>query len=449
VVVLLVPIRVPCSVAVHFKEHNLLMKRVLALLSLLAVLATFLVACGTNTPAGNGKVTINWWHISTSDPLKSAWQNLANQYMAAHKNVMIKIAVIENDPFKTKLNTAMQAGTPPDIFQSSVGGVLQQYAKAGLMKDITPQLQSGGWGATFSPAALNLYSYNGKYYGVPWDVGAVGFWYNKARFQQAGITHAPATWDDFLNVVKRLEAAHVTPLALGEKDKWPGAYYWEYLAVRLGGKSAFDKAYSHTGGAFTDPVFVQAGTYLQQLVALKPFQNGFLGAGYDADHRPAMGNGKAAMELMGQWAPGADKAVATDKKGPDFGFFPFPTLPNQQGTPTDVLGGGSGFGIGKNAPPEAVDFVKFLTSAANQEALAKTGSLLPPVKGALNAVTDPNLLAVAQLVSNASYYQLYYDQIMPPAVGNVVNDQTQGIFAGTITPQAAAAAIDAAAANGE
>ncbi len=425
------------------------MKRYRALFSLLAIMALFMVGCGGSSTGGaSDKVTINWWHISTTDPLLTAWKNLANQYMQSHPNVTIKITVIENDPFKTKLNTAMQAGTPPDIFQSWGGGVLQQYAKAGLMKDITPDLKNGGWGDSFGQAALNLYSYNGKYYGVPWDAGAVGFWYNKALFAKAGITAAPATWDDFLGVVTKLKNAGITPIALGEGDKWPGAFYWEYLAVRLGGKAAFDKAYSHNGGAFTDPAFVQAGVYLQQLVALKPFMNGFLAAKYDQDHRPAMGNGKAAMELMGQWAPANDAAVATDKKGPEFGFFPFPTLPNEQGNPTDVLGGGNGFGIGKNAPPEAIDFVKFLTSADNQRALAQKGALLPTVKGAQDGVTDPNLQAVAQLVANAPYYQLYYDQFMTPAVGSAVNDQTQALFAGSATPQAAASAIDNVAKSG-
>lgn len=423
------------------------MKRYRALFSLLALMALFMVACGGSSSGGSGKVTINWWHISTADPLKTAWQNLANQYMQTHPNVTINITVIENDPFKTKLNTAMQAGTPPDIFQSWGGGVLQQYAKAGLMKDISSDLQKDGWGDSFSSAALNLYGYNGKYYGVPWDVGAVGFWYNKALFTQAGITAPPATWDDFLADISKLKAAGITPIALGEKDKWPGAFYWEYLAVRLGGKAAFDKAYNHNGGAFTDPAFIQAGTYLQQLTALKPFENGVLGASYD-DHQALMGNGKAAMELMGQWAPANDAAASTDKKGKELGFFPFPTLPNQQGNPTDVLGGGNGFGIGKNAPAEAIDFVRFLTNTENQSALAKTGALLPPVKGALSSVTDPNLQAVAQLVSNAPYYQLYYDQFMSPAVGNTVNDQTQALFAGSATPQAAASAIDTAAKSG-
>src|SRR5215471_2848533 len=118
------------------------MKRSFLLSSLLAIMLLVLVACGggsTGNTSG-GKVTINWWHISTTDPLKSIFQNLADQYMKAHPNVTIKITVIENEAFKTKLNTAMQAGAPPDIFQSWGGGVLQQYAAAGLMKDITADL---------------------------------------------------------------------------------------------------------------------------------------------------------------------------------------------------------------------------------------------------------------------------------------------------------------------
>ncbi|SRR5579883_354958 len=423
------------------------MRRYSILSSLLAIMMLVLVACGGGSSNnGGGKVTITWWHISTTDPLKTIWQNLANQYMQMHPNVTIQITVIENDPFKQKLSNAMQAGTPPDIFQSWGGGVLQQYAAAGLMKDITSDLQTGGWGDSFGKAGLDLYSYNGHYYGVPWDMGAVGFWYNKALFAQAGITQVPTTWDDFLNVVRKLQAAGITPIALGEKDEWPGAFYWEYLAVRLGGKAAFDKAYSRQGGSFTDQPFVQAGQYLQQLINLHPFQNGFLGAGYDTDERPIMGNGQAAMELMGQWAPANDAASATDKKGPEFGFFPFPSVSGGAGAPTDVLGGGNGFGIGKDAPPEAVDFVRFLTDTTNQRLLAQKGVALPPVKAAQDAVTDPNLQAVAQLVANASYYQLYYDQFMSPAVGTAVNDATAALFAGTATPQAVAQMIDTAAA---
>ncbi len=59
-------------------------------------------------------------------------KRLADDYMAAHPNVNIEITVLENEAFKTKLTTVMQSGEPPDIFQSWGGGVMNEYANAGL-----------------------------------------------------------------------------------------------------------------------------------------------------------------------------------------------------------------------------------------------------------------------------------------------------------------------------
>ena len=427
------------------------MKRTYALVSVLVIFSFLLVACGSSlgNTSGNGHVTINWWHVNTQEPLKSDWQNLANQYMKSHPNVTINVNAVGGDAFTTKLTAALQAGTPPDLFQSWGGGGMQTYAKAGLLKDITSSVNDG-WGATFSPAALKLYDYNGKFYGVPWDIGAVGFWYNPALFAKAGITGTPSTWDDFLTNIKMLKAAGITPIALGEKDAWVGAFWWEYLAIRLGGQAAFDKAYAQNGSSFTDPAFVEAGTYMQQLAALHPFENGFLGLSYN-DHTALMGNGKAAMELMGQWGPANDADASTDKKGVPLSFFPFPSIPGGAGNPTDVLGGAQGFAVGKNAPPETIDFLKFLTSATHQSMMAAQAGapLLPSVKAAGSAVTDPNALAVVKLVQNANYFQLYYDQYMTPAVGLAVNNATQALFAGQSTPQATAQTINAAVASGK
>jgi raffinose/stachyose/melibiose transport system substrate-binding protein len=411
------------------------------------VLPDLLSACGgSSTGSSGGNVTINWWHIETGDPGKSFFQSLANQYMKAHPNVKIKITVLENQAFKQKLTTVMQSGSPPDIFHTWGGGVLFQYAKAGLVADISSYLQ-GSWGNSFHQNVLNIYGQNGQYYGVPWDNGAVLFWYNKDMFSKAGITSTPTTWTEFLQLVKKLQSAGITPLALGEKDEWPGMYYWTYLAVRIGGKDAFVKAYTRNGGSFTDPPFVQAGQHLQELVALNPFQKGYLGAPYN-DEMTAMGNYHAAMELMGQWAPGNDQSVATDKKGPKFGIFSFPMVEGGAGNPTDVMGGGGGWAVGKNAPlPETVDFLKFFTSPSVAVQLVKQNIAVPPMPAAEAAVTDPLRQQVDQMAANAPYFQLYYDQYLPPAVGQVLLDQTQALYAGTSNPQAVAKAIDDAVAS--
>ena len=395
----------------------------------------------TEAPAPE-KVTITWWHIQVADDQKALWQQLADDYMAANPNVTIEITVLENEAFKTKLTTVMQSGDPPDVFQSWGGGTMNEYVNGGLLKDITPDLDEGGWRDTFSPGALGVYSYQGKNYGVPRDMGAVGFWYNKELFTQAGIDSPPATWTELLEDVKKLKAAGITPIALGEGDKWPGAFWWEYLAVRIGGKAAFDAAYSHQG-SFTDAPFVEAGVKLQELMALEPFQSGFLGSSWP-DEQVVMATSKGAMDLMGQWAPGAFKDASVDKKGlgDKLGWFPFPAVEGGAGDAADALGGGNGFVIGKDAPPEAVDFLRYLSSVDSQIAQAKIGLSLPVVQGAEAGVTDPMLQLVQKGAAAAKYFQLYYDQAMPPAVGSVVNDSVQGIFAGTLTPEQAAQAIE-------
>jgi len=402
-----------------------------------------LSACGSSPTTSNGKVTINWWHISTADPIKTDFQNWANQYMQQHKNVTIKITPIDNADFKTKLQATLQANNPPDIFQSWGGGVLFQYAQAGQVQDITSSLQGTTWGSSFSQSALNVYGQNGKYYGVPWDMGAVGFWYNPALFSQAGISTPPATWDDLLTAIQKLKAAKITPIAIGEKDQWPGHFWYAYLCTRLGGKAAFEKAYTRKG-SFADPSFVQAGKMLQDLTRLQPFENGFLGTAY-TDESAMMGNGKAAMELMGQFGPGNDSSSAADKKGVPLSFFPFPSIDGAADN-NGVFGGGNGFAIGKNAPPEAIDFVRFLTSTSNESVLAQQSVAIPPITAASGAVTD-QMKPVVETIQKADYYQLYYDQYLPQALANTILAQIQALFALSTTPEAAAQAIEASAAT--
>jgi raffinose/stachyose/melibiose transport system substrate-binding protein len=403
-------------------------------------------AAGKPTAASAAPVKFSWWHISTNDPGKADFQAIADAYTAAHPNVTIEITILENDAFKSKLATAMQAGSPPDLFHSWGGGVLKEYAKAGLVQDLSTPLK-GAWGDSLAGSGLSLYTVDNKTYGVPWSLAMVGIWYNKDNFTKAGISAPPKTWTELIDDVKKLQAAGITPIALGEKDKWPGHFWWVYLATRQGGKDAFTKAVARTG-KFTDPPFIEAGKKLQDLVSLNPFPEGFLGLTF-MDHSAFMASGKAGMELMGQWTIDAQKNATPDKVGlgDKLAFATFPAVEGGAGDANDVLGGGDGIAVGKNAPPEAVDFLKFFTSVENQQKLATDGVALPSVKGAENSIKDPLLKEVQAQIAKAPYLQHYYDQALPSAVGNTVNDATQSLFAGQSNPEAVAKAIEDVAAT--
>ena len=394
--------------------------------------------------AAQEATTIRWWHISIQDDLKAGMQAAADAFMAENPGVTIEITVLENDAFKTKMTTTMQSGDPPDVFQSWGGGVLYQYADAGLVRDITADLAEDGWGESFGQAGLALYANNGQNWGVPWRMGMVGMWYYKSLFEEAGIEATPETWDDLLAAVTALKDAGITPISLGAGEKWPAHFYWVYLAIRNGGKAAFDAAYAGEG-SFADPAFVKAGEDLMQLVALEPFQTDFLASTYpDAD--TLFANQQTAMQLMGHWEPNNIDNLSADPEAAraDLAFFPFPVVEGGSGDPTDVLGGGDGFAIGINAPDVAVEFVRYLTSLQMQEEWAAAGWAVPPaVTAAASAVTDENIKPMMELLADANYFQLYYDQFLPPAVGGAVNDEVQALIAGSQTPQGAAEAIEA------
>jgi raffinose/stachyose/melibiose transport system substrate-binding protein len=403
-------------------------------------------AAPTAAPTEAAKqVTINWWHITTKDPGLTDWKKMADDYMAAHPNVKIEITVLENESFKTKLATVLQSGDVPDIFQSWGGSGLVEQAQAGLLKDITPDLTAdSAWKDSFAPGALGAFSVDGKYYGVPWDMGMVSVWYNKDLFAKAGITSTPTTWTDFLADVKKLQDAKITPISIGEKDTWMGMHIWSYLFTRIGGQAGFNAVYTGTG-KWTDATCVQAGTELKKLIDMKPFQDGFLGASHD-ESQAAFGNGEAAMLIGGQWTPSVESANSADKVGiKNLGMFSFPAVEGGKGEGTDAMGGGNGFAIGKNASPEAIDFVKYLTSLDNQKAIAADGTGIPVVKGASDSIKDPNMKLVQAGFASAKYFQLYYDQFLPSAVAGAINDETAKLYAGTSTPEQVCAAIQAAA----
>ena len=391
-------------------------------------------------------VTIEWWHISKDDPGKTLFKGIADAYMAAHPNVTINITVLENEAFKTKLATQMQSGTPPDLFQSWGGGTMAAQADAGMLKDITADVAS--WKDTVNPGALSIYSYNGKQYGIPWDMGMIGFWYNKKLFSDAGISAPPATWDELLTDMGKLKAKGVAPLAIAGKDQWPSMHLWTYLLLRIGGSDTLQQMIQ--SGDWNTDACKAAGEAVLKLNDLKPYQDGYKSATYD-NEAAAVGNGKAAMELMGQWAPGVQVADSTSKKGlgDDLGWFAFPAVTGGTGAGTDGVGGGNGIAVGKNAPPEAVDFLKFFSSVENADSLngSTPPTALSPVIGTEDTVTDANLKAVLAGRNAATFIQLYLDQATSPAMGTAINEATVGLFLGSSTPEKVCQAITDAAAT--
>jgi raffinose/stachyose/melibiose transport system substrate-binding protein len=221
------------------------------------------------------------------------------------------------------------------------------------------------------------------------------------------------------------------------------------MAVRMCSKQTMQQ--SGTTYNFSDPCWVQAGVKVKQLLDAKPFQNGFLSA--QQGTLGAAGlllNGKAAMELNGQWEPGVIQGLSDDKKGmsPDkLGWFPFPAVAGGASDSSAALGGGDGFSCSSKAPKECADFLKYIVSVDVQRRYAALNLGLPVVAGSASAVADPNMKGILDFKQKSAYVQLYLDQFYGASVGQALNDAIANQFAGAATPEQVVKAIADAAAN--
>jgi raffinose/stachyose/melibiose transport system substrate-binding protein len=373
------------------------------------------------------------------------WEDVARDFEAKNPGVRVETQFLENEAYKAKLPSMLQSKDRPQIIYSWAGGVLKSQIEAGVLEDIAAPL--GDTKDNLSPAAVNAFTLDGKIYGIPFAQSQVGFFYNKELMAKAGVDGAAIkTWDDLLDAVKKLKTAGITPLMVGGADKWPIHFYWTYLAVRIGGKPAFEAALRGENGGFAGETFVKSGQLFKQLVDLQPFQNGFLGF-KNPQALGAFGDGKAAMTLAISSAYHQQRALAADKKGisdDNLGWLDFPTVAGGKGDPSDTLGGINGWLVTKGAPKETVTFLKYFVSQDVQKKLAAGNFLIPVYKGADEGLASPLMRIVAQNLAKSKYHQNYYDQSLGPSVGRVVNDVTAEIAGGSMTPEAAAKAIQEA-----
>src|SRR5258706_8965894 len=170
-------------------------------------------------------VTVRWLHIEQNPDVAAFYADVAKRFEAANPGTTVEMQYLENESFKKKLTTLLQSPERPNIIYSWGGGTMRDQIKAGVVEDISAPMDAK-WRESFMPAALQAFTVNGKVYGVPLQLGQVGFFYNKDLFAKAGVDAGSIkTWDDLLGAVKKIKDSGTTPIIVGGGDKWPLHFY--------------------------------------------------------------------------------------------------------------------------------------------------------------------------------------------------------------------------------
>ena len=214
-----------------------------------------------NQKDGNGDITLTLWHIENDAKRLEVVKRCIERFEASHPNVKVEQVPMENDPYKTKLTTAMAAGEEPDIFISWGGGWLQSFVEEGKVLDIDQNVREIS--DIYHESALSLFEIDEKYWAVPFRAGAAPVYYNTKIYEELGLK-VPETVDELEANCQVLKDNGIIPFALGNSSQWPGALTFIWLSLREGGSQTFLDAFNRTGNAtFEDESFIKAGQRIQ------------------------------------------------------------------------------------------------------------------------------------------------------------------------------------------
>lgn len=309
---------------------------------LLASIGTLIFAAGAGEKAAPAVGTeLTFWTFQ--DIHLPFYEKMATLWNKANPNRQIRFVgeVLPYEDMHTKLLVSLQAGTgAPDIVDIEIAkypNFLKGNIQLAPLNDVIDPIRD-----KFVTSRLDIYSKDGKNYGLPFHVGAAVIYYNVEILKAAGVDpYSIKTWDDYMAAGKRVLARTGIPMTTLEvTEHWS---FWPLIAQQ--GSDFLDK----NGNVVLDnPTNVRTLQFLKDMlnsgVAI-PTPGGFH---HSEEYYGFMNDGGAASIWMPMWYMGRFTDYMPDLKGKIL-ILPMPSF-----TPGGARSAGMG-GTGTSVTLQARD----------------------------------------------------------------------------------------------
>lgn len=248
-------------------------------------------------------VTLKLWHIwvTDSDSNKQPFEKALKEWNKANPDIQIVAEATENETYKIKLRTAIAVNEAPDIFYCWGAGFAKPFVEANKVLSLDGYVDAG-IKAKLTPGSMDNFIYDGKLYALPTFMIAGVFYCNTEIFNSNGIK-IPETFDELLAAIAAFKEKNITPMAIGQKDGWPGIFLQNILAIRIAGLDKCMKALNKEA-SFNQAEFVGSAQKLTELVKAGAFDSRCMQMTQHEAEQEFI-NGRAAMYYSGSWAAGS------------------------------------------------------------------------------------------------------------------------------------------------
>jgi N-acetylglucosamine transport system substrate-binding protein len=301
-------------------------------------------------------------------------------------------------------------GTPPDVVNNSGGGQIDfnGLVSQNALTDLGDLLDAPSLDQpdktvkdTLQPGAVEVGSYNDKFFVLNYAYTAYGIWYSTKLFTERGWTY-PKTWDDHIALCRTIKAAGISPWTY--PGKHPRYMSWPVIAtaIKFGGPQVSLAIDNLEPNAWKSDGMKAAADAWYQIV-----RDGYLlpgSAGLDhVQSQTAWCQGQAAFVSCGSWLENEQKEVTP--AGFNMAVAPTPSLGGDK-LPFEAIRGTAGEPFivpakAKNARG-GLEYLRVMLSMRGAKDFTQKVSSLTVVKGSADGVSLPPGLASAVQALDAS-----------------------------------------------
>lgn len=324
----------------------------------------------------------------------------------------VKQTGFDHESFKVSMKVMLKAGNPPDIFSYWAGARTESLIKKGYLASIAELWNKESLDTLFSKTVRDACFYDDVAYMLPVTQHYVSFYYNRKLFEKYSIK-PPQNWEQFLVVCKTLKENGEVPISLGAQNLWPAQFWFDYLLLRTAGQEYREKLMSGKA-SYTDSEVKYTFNMWKELL-----DNGYFSANpllsNWADAAKKVGDGEAAMTLMGTWLIGYFDHTLKLTQGNEYDYFSFPLV--DEGIGTVALGPIDGILLPQSGNEEkAKNVLAIFTSPDVQKAMSSGSGSLSPAKSVVPEASKKIQRRIHQEIQETDFWAFNYDLATPPPV---------------------------------
>ena len=362
-------------------------------------LATFGIALALLGPVSARTLVIN---SNTSDPApRAAWAAAVAGFQSENPDIEVKFNVYDHESYKKSIRNWL-TGASPDVVFWFAGNRMRGFVGRKLLTDISTLFTTEVRTELYR-AAIDLVSVDGRQYGVPYSYYQVGLYFRRDLFERAGLKDAPRDWDELVVACRKLKADGVEPIAIGSKDLWPTAAWFDYLDLRINGH-AFHMDLMRGAVPYTDERVRALFLKWQELLDLGCFAKNHASLSWQ-ESQALLYQGRAAMMLIGNYIVPNFPPEVRDRMD----FAPFPAISPGVGRFEDAPMNSIHIPARARNKDDAKRFLAYVLRADVQEKINRALLLLPVNRN--SAVADDRFLKKGQaLLTNAEALAQFFDR---------------------------------------